>query len=90
LQIYNWLIKRHVLALFNHHQAYKEMVLITKFKFKASQARSIYRYKKLKIKVLNYNADIFFNKQYTLINTFGPGAGHLQFSEPFMYNVNIL
>jgi len=28
LQIYNWLIKHHVLALFGHHQAYKEMVLI--------------------------------------------------------------
>jgi len=28
LQINNWLIKRHVSALFGHHQAYKEMVLI--------------------------------------------------------------
>jgi len=28
IQIYNWLIKRHVSALFGHHQAYKEMVLI--------------------------------------------------------------
>jgi len=28
LQIYNWLIQRHVAALFGHHQAYKEMVLI--------------------------------------------------------------
>jgi len=34
-----------------------------KFKLKASQARSIYQYKKLKIKLLNCNADIFFNKQ---------------------------
>jgi len=34
-----------------------------KFKIKASQARSIYHYKKLKIKVLKYNTDIFFNKQ---------------------------
>jgi len=25
---YNWLIKRHVSALFGHHQAYKEIVLI--------------------------------------------------------------
>jgi len=33
-----------------------------KFKIKASQAHSIYHYK-LKIKVLKYNADIFFNKQ---------------------------
>jgi len=33
------------------------------FKFKASQARYIYHYKKLKIKVLKCNADIFFNKQ---------------------------
>ena len=33
------------------------------FKFKASQAHSIYQYKKLKITVLNCNADIFFNKQ---------------------------
>jgi len=24
---YNWLIKEHVLALFGHHQAYKEIVL---------------------------------------------------------------
>ena len=35
----------------------------TKFKFTASQARSIYHYKKLKIKVLKCNADIYFNKQ---------------------------
>jgi len=28
LQIYNWLIKRHVSDLFSHHEAYKEMVLI--------------------------------------------------------------
>ena len=35
-----------------------------KFKFNASQARSIYSYKKLKIKVLKCNADIYFNKQY--------------------------
>jgi len=28
LQIYNWLIKQHVAALFGHHQAYKEIVLI--------------------------------------------------------------
>ena len=37
----------------------------TKFKFIASQARSIYHYhyKKLKIKVLKCNADIYFNKQ---------------------------
>jgi len=28
LQIYNWLIKQHVSALFGHHQAYKEIVLI--------------------------------------------------------------
>ena len=37
----------------------------TKFKFIASQARSIYNYhyKKLKIKVLKCNADIYFNKQ---------------------------
>jgi len=34
-----------------------------KFKTKASQACSIYHYKKLKIKVLKYNANIFFNKQ---------------------------
>ena len=34
-----------------------------KFKFITSQARSIYHYKKLKIKVLKYNADIYFNKQ---------------------------
>jgi len=33
---------------------------IIKFKFKASQARSIYQYKKLKIKVLKCKADIFF------------------------------
>jgi len=33
------------------------------FKFKATQARSIYHYKKLKIRVLKRNADIFFNKQ---------------------------
>ena len=35
----------------------------TKFKFTASQASSIYHYKKLKIKVLKCNADIYFNKQ---------------------------
>jgi len=35
-----------------------------KFKFKTSQARSIYHYKKLEIKVLKYNADIFFNKEF--------------------------
>ena len=34
-----------------------------KFKIKASQARSIYHNKKLKIKVLKHNAHIFFNKQ---------------------------
>jgi len=34
-----------------------------KLKLKASQARSVYQYKKLRIKVLNCNADIFFNKQ---------------------------
>ena len=34
-----------------------------KFKFIASQTRSIYHYKKLKIKVLKCNADIYFNKQ---------------------------
>ena len=34
-----------------------------KFKIKASHAPSIYHYKKLKIKVLKYNANIFFNKQ---------------------------
>ena len=34
-----------------------------KFKFMASQARSIYHYKKLKIKVLKCNADIYFNKE---------------------------
>jgi len=28
MEIYNWLIKRHVSALFGHHQAYKEMMLI--------------------------------------------------------------
>jgi len=28
LQIFNWSIKRNVSALFGHHQAYKEMVLI--------------------------------------------------------------
>ena len=32
------------------------------FKVKASQARSIYHYRRLKIKVLKCNADIFFNK----------------------------
>ena len=34
---------------------------IIKFKFKASQALSIYHYKKLKIKVLKCNEDIFFS-----------------------------
>ena len=50
-----------------------------KFKSKASQARSIYHYKKLKIKVLNCNADIFFNNvlpkrsfQITLISRSPP------------------
>jgi len=33
------------------------------FKFTASQARSVHLYNKLKIKLLKYNADIFFNKQ---------------------------
>jgi len=33
------------------------------FNFKASQARSICHYKRLKIKVLKCNADIYFNKQ---------------------------
>ena len=33
------------------------------FKFKASHARSTHHYKKLKIKVLKCNADIFSNKQ---------------------------
>jgi len=33
------------------------------FTFQANQARSIYQYKKWKIKVLKCNADIFFNKQ---------------------------
>jgi len=28
LQIYNWLIKQHVSALFGHHQADKEIVLM--------------------------------------------------------------
>ena len=28
MQIYNWLIKRRVSALFGHHHAHKEMVLI--------------------------------------------------------------
>jgi len=28
LQIYNWLIKRHVSTLFGHHQTYKGMMLI--------------------------------------------------------------
>jgi hypothetical protein len=32
------------------------------FIFAASQARSIYQYKRLKIKVLKCNADIFFNR----------------------------
>jgi len=32
-------------------------------KLKSSQARSIYHYKRLKIKVLKCTADIFFNKQ---------------------------
>ena len=32
-------------------------------KFLASQAKSIYRYKSLRTKVLKCNADIFFNKQ---------------------------
>ena len=27
-KIYDWLIKQHVSALFGHHQAYKEIVLI--------------------------------------------------------------
>jgi len=33
------------------------------FRIQASQAHSIYQYKKWKIKVLKCNADIFFNKQ---------------------------
>ena len=33
------------------------------FKSAASQARSSHQYKNLKIKVLKYNADIFFNRQ---------------------------
>jgi len=55
-------------------------VELIKFKFKACQARSIYHYKKLKIKVLKCNADIFFDQckpwdpigtanECTLINT---------------------
>jgi len=28
MENYNWLIKRHVSALFGHHQAYKEMVVM--------------------------------------------------------------
>ena len=32
------------------------------FKFAASEARSVHQYKKLKIKLLKCNADIFFNK----------------------------
>ena len=36
LQICNWLIKRHVSALFSHHQAYKEMVLIKVHSFAVS------------------------------------------------------
>jgi len=39
---------------------------IIKFKFKASQARSIYQYKKLKIKVLKCKADIFFKPMWTM------------------------
>ena len=34
-----------------------------KFKFIASQPSSIYHYKKLEIKVLKCNADIYFNKK---------------------------
>ena len=59
MQIYNWLIKRRVSALFGHYQAHKEIVLVIKFKLKASQARSIYHCRKLKIKILNYNAGYF-------------------------------
>jgi hypothetical protein len=36
---------------------------IFKLKFIASQARSIYQYKSLRMKILKCNADIFFNKQ---------------------------
>jgi len=36
---------------------------LMQFKFKASQARSIYHYKKLEIKVLIFNADSFFTKK---------------------------
>ena len=36
---------------------------VIQFKFKASQGRSIYYDRSLKIKVLKCNADIFFNNQ---------------------------
>jgi len=39
-----------------------------KYKLKASQTHSIYQYKKLKIKLVKYNADIFFNEQFLIKN----------------------
>jgi len=51
MQIYNWLIKRHVSALLDHHQAYRKIVLIKVHSF------SIKKF----LKVINFLKDLETN-----------------------------